>query len=225
MIYFSWQIIPSNPPAPRFSAADPGVEKLVLASEHAEEQARKFLKIKQEALRRKQQEEIRQARQEEAARTRAKASCYVLGDFLIKNDAKVALKGIKALDYQASLKTYYPEKSKLLVYLPSFPTLADARKVVRELKAKGQEDFQILAIKGKRNGISLGVFRQPTMAEERVAEIASLGYSPIMMSVTGKKIKYRINFNKKNSISLTDDEKRFLAKSFKNVAIKPLKCR
>jgi len=149
--------------------------------------------------------------------------CYQLGQFAAKKEADVALTGMSALDYKVKLRVEYPPRAKFLVYLPAYPSINEARKVTRDLKSKGISDFQILAVYGKKNGISLGVFSQYEIAVNRVKEIQNLGYEPILYPVSGN-LSYKIDFSKHDKTELSGQESGFLLKSFKNVKIRPIKC-
>ena len=150
--------------------------------------------------------------------------CYLMAYFGNQEDAESAVAGLQALDYKAELDLVYPEKARLLVYLPAYPDIKQARKVTRDLKKKGIRDFQILAIRGSKNAISLGVFSHADTAKERIKEMRDLGYHPIVQSVVGPSIRYRVYFHKTGRTVLNAEERRFLINSFKKVKITTTKC-
>ena len=150
--------------------------------------------------------------------------CYLMSYFTNNQDAETAISGMQALEYKTRLDVIYPETGRLLVYLPPFPDIDQAREVTRALKEKGIRDFQILAIKGNKNAISLGVFSHADTAKERVKEISKLGFKPAVQSVVGAPLKYQIYFYKTKKAGLNNDERHFLVNSFKKVKITTTKC-
>ncbi len=65
------------------------------------------------------------------------------------------------------------------VYLPPFPDRAAARAAVADLAAKGVRDVQLLG-GARANAVSLGLFRVRALAERRRAQIAALGFQPVI---------------------------------------------
>jgi len=154
----------------------------------------------------------------------AQSICYSLSGFAQKKAADDALKKLLTRNYIVKTTVVYPQKSKFLVYLPSLGSLTNAKKITDDLKKKKIKDFQILALKGKDNGISLGVFRNPEIAEKRVKQIAALGYAPILQPISGKPLNYKLQLNRKDKQPLTVAEQGFIKKSFKNTQLKQKKC-
>jgi|GEM_PF-6192502 len=151
-------------------------------------------------------------------------NCYVMSLFDSYTSAQVISTELEQLGYEVRLATRYSSKVKYLVYLPAYASAAEARNITRELQEKGQQDFQILAIKGKKNSISLGVYSQPHTAAIRQKQIESMGYSPVVEPVYGTPMGYQLEFNKHDISRLTPTEKRHLTDSFKNLTILPQKC-
>ena len=154
----------------------------------------------------------------------AESVCYSLSGFVQKKAADDASKVLLARNYKVKATVVYPQKSKFLVYLPSLGSLTNAKKITADLKQKNIRDFQILALRGKDNGISLGVFRNPEIAENRVKQITALGYAPILQPISGKPLNYKLLLNRKDKQPLTATEQGFIKKSFKNTQLKQKKC-
>jgi len=198
-----------------------GVEQLVLVSEKTPAKIASIVKVDKAEVKIKAPE----AGKKEAVQVQVDAGqCYQMAYFTSHHDAEAALSGMNTLGYKTRLDTIYPEKGRLLVYLPSFQDIEQARKVTQELRSKGIKDYQILAIKGSTNAISLGVFSHADTAKERIKEISRLGYEPVVQSVVGPPIKYRVYFYKINRSILNKDERQFLINSFKKVKINTIKC-
>jgi hypothetical protein len=172
-----------------------------------------------------EKKEARQQRPPAKASRSSKRQCYQMGLFAQKEKAEYRLSEIQALGYNAKLTTRYQKRAKYLVYLPAYPSYAEASKVTDQLTASGQQDFQILTILGEKNSISLGVYSQPHTAEIRRKEIAALGYEPLVDQVYGgRPLGYNIEFSKKNGSALEDNERDFLLISEEKLSIEPAKC-
>ena len=102
--------------------------------------------------------------------------CHSVGPFSDRQSLDAAKERLSALGLGPTIRTSQVEQpSGYWVYLPAMPR-AEARLVVEELKAKGVQDYFL----GRQNVISLGIFSAKRMAEERVREIARLGYEAIL---------------------------------------------
>lgn len=151
-------------------------------------------------------------------------NCYMMSLFDSRENAQLALTELQQRGYQVRLATRYSSKVKYLVYLPAYASAQEAREITRELEEKGQTDFQILPIKGKRHSISLGIYSQPHTAEIRQKQIESLGYSPLVEPVFGTPMGFQLEFNKPDVSRIPSAEMRNLIKIFKNLTIRPQKC-
>ncbi len=66
------------------------------------------------------------------------------------------------------------------VFLPAFPSRAEALAAARRLAAQGIRDYYVVTSGEQENTISLGLFRDPAAAERRRQQIEALGFSPIV---------------------------------------------
>ncbi|MDW8480240.1 MAG: SPOR domain-containing protein [Xanthomonadales bacterium] len=62
------------------------------------------------------------------------------------------------------------------VFLPAFPSRAEALAAARRLAALGIRDYYVVTSGEQENTISLGLFRDPAAAERRRAQLAGLGF-------------------------------------------------
>ena len=102
--------------------------------------------------------------------------CHTLGPFLdagAADEARTLLEaeGMQVSRRAASIKV----PDGFWVYLPAMPA-AKAEAVVADLVSKGVKDY----FRSPRNFISLGIYRNRPMAEQRRAEIKALGYEPMV---------------------------------------------
>jgi len=212
------------------------IRKQLALDEIKKQKEADLLKAKREAEQRKLKErQVAEQKRQQALVAKSKRDaqiqaskpkgsvCYQMGQFKERSEANVALTGLDALDYKAKLVADYSAKSKFLVYLPGYSSLQGAQKATADLVSKGITDFQILAVYGKKNGISLGVFSQYDTANNRIREIKKLGYEPILQAISGK-LEYHIDFNKRDKSTLSDGESSFLQKTLKNIKISQINC-
>lgn len=151
-------------------------------------------------------------------------NCYVMSLFASRPSAQETLSELQQYGYQVRLTIRYASKVKYLVYLPSYASADEARVITEELIEKGQQDFQVLTIKGKKNSISLGIYSQPHTAEIRQKQIETLGYSPVVEPVYGTPMGFQLEFNKQDDSRLTPIEKQRLKDSFTDLRVLPQKC-
>ncbi|NNG13962.1 MAG: hypothetical protein HKM22_02280 [Gammaproteobacteria bacterium] len=115
-------------------------------------------------------------------------ACYTLGPFASETGAGEANETLGSL----GLATQQREGTRReltghWVFIPPFPSRAEAKKVTALLKARGVKDFQIVPKGPKQNAISLGFFRSRDSAEQHFARISALGLNP------AKEERYREN--------------------------------
>lgn len=100
--------------------------------------------------------------------------CQTIGPFVEREQAEAFTARLEALGQSPVQRSAQVEQpSGYWVYLPSMPR-SEARRTVDELAAKGVKDYFL----GRQNYISLGIFSDKRMAENRVREIGALGYRP-----------------------------------------------
>ena len=115
-------------------------------------------------------------------------ACYTLGPFASKTGAGEAndILGSLGLATQQREGTRR-ELTGHWVFIPPFPSRAEAKKVTALRKARGVKEFQIVPNGPKKNAISLGFCRSRDSAEQHFARISALGLNP------DKEERYREN--------------------------------
>lgn len=97
-----------------------------------------------------------------------KLACYEVGPYKSNNEAGQALELLET-DVRKIEVIAKPRKvSKYWVFLSPQKSLWAARQTIKQLASKGVKDYQIVTIEGKKNGISLGLYREKKIAELRV---------------------------------------------------------
>ena len=114
-------------------------------------------------------------------------ACYEVGPYKTSNEARPVLELLEADVMKVELLVRPGKISKYWVFLPPQKTLKAATQTVNQLASKGIKDYQILTMAVKKNGISLGLFREKKIAELRVKNIKKLGYAP-EISVINKEV-------------------------------------
>jgi len=107
--------------------------------------------------------------------------CYVIGPFKKRSQSNKLSEGLKALEMKVASRTELPKKLiGYWVYLPPQGGKAAARLKMQEMQNKGVKDIAIVFKQQPRYAISLGLFRQKSIAEERLQEIQALGYPALL---------------------------------------------
>jgi hypothetical protein len=107
----------------------------------------------------------------------AKPKCYTLGPF---KDRKIMQRVSESMAEQVddiSLRTLQEsEKHRYWVYIPAAKSMAAARQVAEQLRAKDFRDFYIVLRGDARNSISLGHFKQAEHASRRLKKVTDMGF-------------------------------------------------
>lgn len=107
-------------------------------------------------------------------------ACYTLGPFASETGASEVNETLGSLGLATQQREgTRRELTGYWVYIPPFPSRAEAKKVTALLKDRAVKDFQIVANGPKKNAISLGFFRNHDSAEQHYARISALGLNPV----------------------------------------------
>ena len=102
--------------------------------------------------------------------------CIQLGPFNSEDDLAVfRTEVVSILKRVQTLKTESIVEKGYWVYLPPYPTRAEALQVVEQMSKAGGKDFYVVPRGTTVNAVSLGVFRSMTRAERRREQIRQLG--------------------------------------------------
>ncbi len=164
------------------NAAD--IPSLVLLSERGAHEVQ--VKKKIQVVRDKQQDE----------QQNKPVICYRVGPFRNKDQLKnLAIETILPNSKFKIEEETSNQRSGYWVRWPEEMTLAEARRVMRELKGKGVTDLTITPQDNKRYAISLGIFGSRYYMELRVDEITALGYTPVVEDRYKRVIIYWLEFD------------------------------
>lgn len=127
-------------------------------------------------------ERARQAVQE--AQQASQAMCTMVGPFPELLKAEYFAERLTAFDIPVSIQDIeIPGEVSYWIYLPPRESRKQAFMELRELQAKGIDSYVIP--KGElANGISFGMFNQPTLARNRLEDMRSRGYPAELKEIT-----------------------------------------
>ena len=107
----------------------------------------------------------------------AEARCNTLGPFKKKKSANAIRKKLDELGITAVRRVNKDKKRKgFWVMIPPAQKRADARQSIKELKAKGVNDYFLVVTGEQTNAVSLGVFSRSELAQRRYDEIKKQGF-------------------------------------------------
>lgn len=123
------------------------------------------------------------------------ARCYSLGPFNDKANADKMVAVFAKQNVNATLrKIRQTQVTGYWIYLPPYPSTAAATAVTRQLGAKGLHDYYVVASAPDANAISLGLFRERSGAERRLARVRKMGFQPKLQVRTSDKELFWLDY-------------------------------
>lgn len=106
----------------------------------------------------------------------AALACFTLGPFrdegIMRQTRESMAEFVKDIDVRVLEES---EKHRYWVYVPSLPNRKQANEVARRLKESNLKDLYVVLSGAAKNSISLGHFREPVFANNRVKRVNELG--------------------------------------------------
>ncbi len=164
--FYIWVERYTTVPTKNFIAVDPGVTKLALLSENKATNltAAGDSLPNQSTLVNNQQAELN-------------FRCFAAGPYDSEATIQNAVEQIKTHVLKSSVRRLTTtQEVGYWVYLPALPSRAEALKKGRELAATFVKDYYVVTSGNNENSISLGLYREPFNADNRVAELNSKGF-------------------------------------------------
>ena len=125
----------------------------------------------------------------------AKETCLSIGAFATQADVRAAVKALTPLVARIQFReTRVTEVRGYWVYLPAPGNRERALDIARQLSSKGISDYYVVTAGEQPNAISLGLFREQTNADKRLAEIRALGFKPETVQRSDEVPIYWIDF-------------------------------
>jgi len=143
-----------------FLATDPGVPKLELLSENDP-----------------QPNDTWQEPDEETAVASINQLCFSVGPFGTEADLQPAVDQLTPLVLKTRIrKMTTTQEAGYWVYLPALASRQDALRAGRALSAANVRDYYVVTTGDRENTVSLGLYRQPFNADNRIAELQAKGF-------------------------------------------------
>lgn len=130
--------------------------------------------------------------------------CYSLGPFGAKPKAIAMVARFKQRGVKARLRNIrQTQVSAYWIYLPPYPSTAAAAAVTRKLAAKGYHHYYIVVAAPNTNAVSLGLFRERSGANRRLARLRSLGFHPRLQVRTAVKDLYWLDYRSPDNATIS----------------------
>lgn len=133
--------------------------------------------------------------------------CYTIGPFKEKNRAEEFSDAISVKVTKTGIRE---RKEKLQwrfwVYLPDPGGRKKAVNLASELARKGLTDYYVIARGDNKNSISLGHFKDKSLAEKRFAAIKAMKFQPKMDSIEKEYTLYWLDYTAKEGRELGGQE-------------------
>ncbi|MCB1582046.1 MAG: SPOR domain-containing protein [Marinicella sp.] len=104
--------------------------------------------------------------------------CYSAGPFDIEANVHAAAETLEPLVLKSNIrKITTTQEAGYWVYLPALSSRAEALKKGRELATAYVKDYYVVTSGDNENSISLGLYREPYNADNRIAELSKKGFN------------------------------------------------
>jgi hypothetical protein len=122
-------------------------------------------------------------------------TCTSIGPFGTQADMRGALNALTPLVSRIQYREAHATETRgYWVYLPAMSSREQALAIARQLSAKGVRDYYVVTAGDQQNTISLGLFRDRGNAEKRRNEVATLGFTPELITRTEELPVYWVDF-------------------------------
>jgi len=133
----------------------------------------------------------------------AVSECYSVGDFTTESDANELLKELSGLGVRLQVTSFVVSKEFWVVY-PSNGDWNQSLENLKQLKAKGVIDFWLVPNGVYKGLISLGLFKKPDRAENRVRELTK---KQVEAEIINREVfSYSVNVEKGSAKVIIEDE-------------------
>ncbi|MDE2089585.1 MAG: SPOR domain-containing protein [Gammaproteobacteria bacterium] len=180
LAFFAWEYShPETPPPAPPPETEPGIAPLVLLSERSAVPPAPSTSAAPVAV------PADTARAKTAVATPVPVqhpdACYIIGPFEARTQAQRVMHRLNGLGFPARLRTQTRRvPGDYWVYLPPLPSRQAALQRVHALAGRGMKNYFIVTSGEQQNAISLGVFKDKASAERRKAQVAAMGYTPVL---------------------------------------------
>lgn len=121
--------------------------------------------------------------------------CHSIGPFQTQSDMRSTLNSLTPLVRRIQYRDERATQSRgYWVFLAALESREEALGVARRLSAQGVRDYYVVTAGEQLNTISLGLFREKSNAERRLADIAAMGFEPQLIQRTEELPVYWIDY-------------------------------
>lgn len=164
--FFIWLERFSAPPEKNFIAVDAGAKPLVLLSELNDPQANTTGSTSLKRTERTESLDLMNLR------------CFAAGPYEDEAAVLTVAETIKPQVLKSSIRRLTTtQEAGYWVYIPALPSRAEALKKGRELAAAYVKDYYVVTSGNNENSISLGLYREPFNADNRVNQLKQKGFA------------------------------------------------
>lgn len=133
-------------------------------------------------------------------------ACYTLGPFREFDKLRVFTR--KIIDYVVDVSFRSREEQEISlfwVYLPPEADTKAAHKISKRLINNKIRDYYIITSGDKRNGISLGHFKEKARADSHAKRLKKLGFNPTVEAVFKTYVIYWLDYKNKQGHQIPDE--------------------
>ncbi|OOZ40249.1 hypothetical protein BOW53_08335 [Solemya pervernicosa gill symbiont] len=128
--------------------------------------------------------------------------CFEIGPFKSDDHASQSAEKISAAGLSSSKRrTFVEERFGYWVLLPPYTSRTKALEAATKLSEMGIQDYFVVLASGRKNAVSLGVFKQKQSAVQRKRVIEKMGFKPQIEDRMKKETRYWLDYRGKNALS------------------------
>ena len=155
-----------------------------------------------------QQNEVEPVDVEQPKATKAKSvvrKCFTIGPFRDEKEISGFNTQIKDKVKKTSVRERTEKQHwRYWVYLSSQSTRSKAVQRAADLAKKGLKDYYVIARGEYKNAVSLGHFKDKSLAENRFEKIKKMGYKPKMKAIEKEFTLYWLDYQSKDGQGLSN---------------------
>ena len=155
----------------------------------------------------------------------ASLDCVELGPFSNEDLASMAAVRLRDIGYQPTLRESGGQiRSGYWVYLPPYQNRQDAKQAVADLRGQGVTDLFVVAGSEQLNAVSLGLYSNGNLADQRAASIGKIGYTPRIVEHFRDATVFWIEYQENAANPLTPQDVGVFANAFELPEKKEIVC-
>jgi hypothetical protein len=151
--------------------------------------------------------------------------CYSIGPFVDGKAAAKAEERLKAQNVSPRVATVSRAAADgFMVFLPPFSSRQEAKKATEALAEQGETDYFVVPSGDNENAVSLGLYREEAMAQQRANQIAKKGFMPKVAPRMRDKTEFWLKFQWLNTETVPDDLFQQLSDELSGIRAEKVSC-